>query len=818
MSTLNRFALFFCCLLPAVGGLWAGTQKFAQLIQYDTQFLGPPLLQFGTTTLYAPWKLLVWYGMYRVYVPGLFKDVMMYPIGGLILFFILLVIFRPQKQLTSHGSAHWGAYKDLVRMGLISGSGVVVGLYDNTLTKQATALLRYLENKKNESESYGEMSFDKHLEKERARHAQVLAKLTFQRDMATPGSKPSMALDKEIAKHRSWLENPPAYKPKKGSSAYLWKRLYDTAFGIYTKLPHFYLRDNQSRHVVLVAPTRSGKGVGVIVPTLLGGWKESVIVNDIKSENWGITAGYRKKMGQRVIKFEPTCADGSSARWNPLDEIRIGTPEEVSTAQNIANVIANYEGKENADHWIANAANVITMVILHLKYAHCTDKLHYPNPPNLYTVASFLKAAAAPTVLEDGTIDDAEYSVQDFVTAIQGLQNYEHVPKNGIDIEEWDMKQQAYVTRHFTPDDLHALYPDDFIGPSEAPYTHPIINRGFIEIAKKPDNELGSIISTANTALKEYLDPVLTMNTRCSDFCIDDLMKHPRPVSLYLITPPSDLLRMSPIFRLFFELMVGRHTKEIAEYKNGRAAKPAYLHKCLLLMDEFNSLGNLKRFVSAFAFTAGFGMKGFLVMQGLDQLFKTYGKDNEIPMNTSLQIFFSPNEDKTAAYLEKNLGNQTIIAESISDTGQWFRKNISRSEISRPLMTAEETRRLGDNEIIFAQNNPPILTQKIRYYEQDFFTRKLADAPYVSDVLRTGGRAETINANPRREERLAQRRQKLKETYGLIQEKEGETYGLSCQTPTAHEETGTAERTAAETGSKTPGIHQSDQQRAEGHQ
>lgn len=70
-------------------------------------------------------------------------------------------------------------------------------------------------------------------------------------------------------------------------------------------------------------------------------------------------------------------------------------------------------------------------------------------------------------------------------------------------------------------------------------------------------------------------------------------------------------------------------------------------------MDEFNSLGNLKRFVSAFAFTAGYGMKGFLVMQGLDQLFKTYGKDNEILMNTSLQIYFSPNEDKTAAYLEK---------------------------------------------------------------------------------------------------------------------------------------------------------------------
>ena len=74
-----------------------GTQKFAQLIQYDTQFLGTPLLQVGTTTLYAPWKLLTWYGMYRVYVPGLFKDVMMYPIGGLILFFYLTRHLSPAK-------------------------------------------------------------------------------------------------------------------------------------------------------------------------------------------------------------------------------------------------------------------------------------------------------------------------------------------------------------------------------------------------------------------------------------------------------------------------------------------------------------------------------------------------------------------------------------------------------------------------------------------------------------------------------------------------------------------------------------------------
>lgn len=752
---MNRFFLLLICLSPILISCSMATQAFAQLIEYDPMFLGMPLIHFGSAYWYWPWKIFTWYGMYYRYVPDLFTGLLFYPIAGVFAFFLLLFIFKPKRALTSHGTAHWGVYKDLVGMGLISGSGIVVGLYDGPVTRLCTSLLRWIDTKKKEASSYGEMAFNKRQDVLRDKKSRKLAhaeQLLLKEKENTATYK---TLSKNIMKLNAWFENQPSYRPKTFSLAWIWSRIYDSYFSLYKKLPHQYLRDNESRHAVLVAPTRSGKGVGVIIPTLLGGWKQSVVVNDIKSENWGITAGYRKKMGQKVIKFEPTSDDGSSARWNPLDEIQIGTASEVATAQNIANVIANYEGKENPDHWIANAGNVIAIVILHLKYAHYADPEHYPQRPNLYTVASFLKATLAPEVEEDGTIDDDHYVVQDFVQAIQALQNFAHVPKEGIDIEDWDSDKNAYITRHFTPDDLHELYPDDFIRIDEdTQFTHPIINRGFIEIAKKPDNELGSIISTANTALKEYLDPVLTANTRVSDFCIDDLMRNTKPISLYLITPPSDLLRMSPIFRLFFEMMIARHTREIAEYKKGRAAKPAYKHKCLLLMDEFNSLGNLKRFVSAFAFTAGYGMKGFLIMQGLDQMYKTYGKDNEILMNTSLQIYYSPNEDKTAAYIEKNLGNQTIISESVSNNGSFFGKNISRSEISRPLMTAEESRRLGEKEILFVQNNPPILTDKIKYYEQDFFLKKLMDAPYVSDVLRTGGRADEINKDVKREKRL----------------------------------------------------------------
>ena len=84
------------------------------------------------------------------------------------------------------------------------------------------------------------------------------------------------------------------------------------------------LRHDGPQHVLGFAPARSGKGVGWVLPTLLS-WRHSVLVNDIKGENWALTAGWRQRaLGSLCLKFDPTCSDGSSARYNPLLEVRIG--------------------------------------------------------------------------------------------------------------------------------------------------------------------------------------------------------------------------------------------------------------------------------------------------------------------------------------------------------------------------------------------------------------------------------------------------------------------------------------------------------------
>lgn len=749
---MSRFPLFLLCLSPVPLGMWYATQSFAAKVEYDPVFLGEPIIG----TLYAPWSIISWYKNYHEYVPEFFYGPTFAIFLSFAVMLFLMYVAKPAENFNSHGTAHWADYKEILKMDLISAHGVVIGLYDSPFKKSLTAMLRSLENRKKEVVSFAEMDFDKIQAKKTDKLLSKLGKIENQMFEVEPDSDKYKEFEQEKKEVEDKLNNLPKYDVKKHNYfKYLWYvKPYKIFYSFYVKLSHFYLRDNSNKHLAVIAPTRSGKGVGLIVPTLLGGWTESCIVNDIKSENWGITSGYRKLMGQKVIKFEPTSDDGSSARWNPLDEIHIGDPTEVSMAQNLASIIADYEGKGKPDHWTANAGNVIMACILHLKYAHFVEPQKYPHPPNLYSVAAFLKGEAE-------VDDDGNLKAQEFKEKLNKLLKYDHVPHAGLKVKEWDTKEACYKEKVFTTDDLLSMYPDARSNETGAGYSHPIIAQAFAEIASKPDNELGSIVSTANTALKEYLDPVLSMNTSVSDFCIDDLMNYSKPVSLYLVTPPSDLLRLAPIFRLFFEMMVRHHARKIGDYENGQA-KTVYKHKCLFLMDEFSSLGNLQSFAATLSYIAGYGMKVFLINQGLPQINGIYGKDNQILMNCHLQIFYAPNDNDTGQYAEKLLGNKTITVESISDSGGFsLKKNYSHSQTGRALMTADELKRLGDQEIIVASGSAPVLTDKIKYYENHFFMDKLRDAPIVSDIIRDkdkNGNPYPENINPKREALIASKK------------------------------------------------------------
>ncbi|GGI34094.1 MULTISPECIES: conjugal transfer protein TraG [Bradyrhizobium] len=144
------------------------------------------------------------------------------------------------------------------------------------------------------------------------------------------------------------------------------------------------LRHDGPEHVLCFAPTRSGKGVGLVVPSLLT-WPHSAIVHDIKGENWQLTAGFRSKHG-RVLLFDPTNARSSA--YNPLLEVRRGEWE-VRDVQNVADVLVDPEGSlDKRNHWEKTSHSLLVGAILHVLYAE-------PNK-TLAGVAAFLSDPKRP--------------------------------------------------------------------------------------------------------------------------------------------------------------------------------------------------------------------------------------------------------------------------------------------------------------------------------------------------------------------------------------------------------------------------------------
>lgn len=162
------------------------------------------------------------------------------------------------------------------------------------------------------------------------------------------------------------------------------------------KIKDDYLRHEGPEHVLCFAPTRSGKGVGLVIPSLLT-WPGSAIVHDIKGENWQLSAGFRARHG-RVLLFDPTNPESSA--YNPLLEVRRGEWE-VRDVQNIADILVDPEGSlEKRNHWEKTSYALLVGAILHVLYAE-QDKtlagvaafLSDPKRPIESTLAAMMKTA-----------------------------------------------------------------------------------------------------------------------------------------------------------------------------------------------------------------------------------------------------------------------------------------------------------------------------------------------------------------------------------------------------------------------------------------
>jgi len=385
----------------------------------------------------------------------------------------------------------------------------------------------------------------------------------------------------------------------------------------------YYLRHDGAEHCLALAPTRSGKGICLVVPTLLT-WQHSAIIYDIKRELWHLTAKYRKTINTCFL-FDP--ASSESNCFNPLTEVRINTEKQVADAQNIAEMLVDGQGKGMDNHWDKTSYELLTGTILYLLHSNKQAKL------------------------------------SDILTFFSSEQ-----------------------TNHKVMDKMAKFECEDKIAQGE------IQNVGKSMFAK-PEKELGSIVSSATTCLSIFRDPMIQKITSYSEFSINDIVNSQKPVSLYIATDPNNMDRLRPLIRLLINQILRKLTESM-KFEKGQASSP-HLHKLLLMLDEFTSLGKLEILQKSLAFMASYGIKAYLIAQDISQIHQHYTKFESIMANSHIQIAFTPNKLETAQYLSSYLGNKTEYKTHTSTSGKAgavLNNNYSThiDEIKRPLMTVEE--------------------------------------------------------------------------------------------------------------------------------
>ena len=568
---------------------------------------------------------------------------------------------------------------------------------------------------------------------------------------------------------------------------------------------------NGPEHVLLVAPTRSGKGVCNMVPTGLC-WKHSIFLFDPKGELWTFTAAWRKKhMGQKVMKFEPLCKDGSSAKWNPFAEIDFQSFEELTDVSTVSEMMVKTgEGGSKDPFWENSAVALINGIILHLLYKHHQEKRLLPCPsdvmtflssPSMSTEKLFATMKMYPHISKEEflevTVDGVKRTnplkdiygeyIEDFRPFAKALpafaeaaeeneaqaHRYEEAlsmgktdippPKSNLELlrdtiraAESDPDPQKRKTLNFEAPDISAAADKKEInkiiqahidkeGPWYLLLVHPKVAEAAANMYNGAEQTAASIMQTAQTSMAVYQDPLIRQNTAVSDFTLRDLLDPSQEVSLYLVLQPNDIDKLRPILRLFVNTMLAKLVRDMEfarkeDAKKGAAAKKEKPKKqrLLLMLDEFPQLGKLESIEKSLAICAGYGVKICIVAQSMGQLNKIYTKDNAIPGNCHVQIYFTPTlEDGggTAKTLSDTLGDKTIHSYSKSDNGKVFQSSTSTSNMARKLMTPDEVRRMpADRELVFVAGFRPVYGKKIRYYEQKYFMDRVLDPPLFSDT------------------------------------------------------------------------------------
>ncbi|MEQ9115928.1 MAG: type IV secretory system conjugative DNA transfer family protein [Rickettsiales bacterium] len=260
-------------------------------------------------------------------------------------------------------------------------------------------------------------------------------------------------------------------------------------------------------------------------------------------------------------------------------------------------------------------------------------------------------------------------------------------------------------------------------------HIHPV---GYMNIAaflQKADKERSGVISTMNSALELWANPLIDTATASSDFNFMNMKKE--RTTVYVGLTPDNLTRLTKLMQIFYQQATEFMSRKIPDPKE----EP---YGVLYIMDEFPTLGKMEMFKSGIAYFRGYKVRLFLIVQDTQQLKGIYEEAgmNSFLSNATYRITFAANNVDTANLISQLCGNKTVEAESHSKPKFMdfnpASRSVNVSEVQRALLLPQEVILLPrDEQIVLIESFPPIKSLKIKYYEDKFFTNRLLPPSFV---------------------------------------------------------------------------------------
>ena len=461
------------------------------------------------------------------------------------------------------------------------------------------------------------------------------------------------------------------------------------------------LYDTSMIHIALFLPTRGGKGVGYIIPSLVAGLKErSTFISDIKKENYELTSWYRAKiLKHKILKFEPMSELSNS--YNFLSEVRYGTNYEIEDCRIIGTMIVG-EDESKDPFWGDSAKDTISTLTSYVHYREVSSRPE-----------------------EDPDITDVRVSLNDVISIITNTENSlyrmfaKYLGKSMEEDEDFNEMPEDFTLKEKTVEKLRKIYTDEESIKALNKGLHPFVAKQFGYLLQNTgENTFKSITSTAKTKLQVFEIPSVVKNIGKSDFRALDLVNGDNPVDLYFVIKPKDIDLLAPLVRIMYIQLTNLLMESLSK-KN---------FNIIFLMDELNAYGRMKPLVKGLGYYAGFGIKMVGIFQGLDQLNSTYDKQGKEVLNgCQIQVFGRPNDEAAPDYISKTLGKETIRVKS-KNIGLKGGGNVS--EQGKDLLSPSEIRLLPDRKaVVITGYKKPLLLDKLYYYEYPELLKRTQHQP-----------------------------------------------------------------------------------------